>query len=263
MTATPAAPAPPTTTRRLSSGLSTTRAAFISAASTTTAVPCWSSWNTGIGSRSLSRRSTSKQRGAEMSSRLMPPNDGARRATVSTSSSTSVVSRQTGTASMSGEVLEQHRLALHDRQRGRGSDVAQAQHRRPVGDDGDRVGAGGVDVGELGVERDGPRDLGDAGRVRQRELGAAREGAAGPHLELAAAVVLEHRGRRIVARRGRAVTGRGDGQFGGHGSVSPHLGCFGDLETRSRVRPAMLPKCTSWGGRVWPQGLRTGVSRKT
>ena len=62
------------------------------------AVPCWSSWNTGMSSASTRRRSTSKQRGAEMSSRLMPPNAGAMRITVSTISSTSCVSRQTGTA---------------------------------------------------------------------------------------------------------------------------------------------------------------------
>ena len=41
--------------------------------STTTAVPCWSSWNTGISSSRFNRSSISKQRGALMSSRLMPP----------------------------------------------------------------------------------------------------------------------------------------------------------------------------------------------
>ena len=51
--------------------------ALSSAASTTTAVPCWSSWKTGMSSSAFSRSSISKQRGAEMSSRLMPPNAGA------------------------------------------------------------------------------------------------------------------------------------------------------------------------------------------
>ncbi len=51
--------------------------ALMSAASTTTAVPCWSSWNTGMSRRSLSVSSTSKQAGAAMSSRLIPPNTGA------------------------------------------------------------------------------------------------------------------------------------------------------------------------------------------
>ncbi len=52
-----------------------------------------------------SLRSTSKQRGAEMSSRLMPPNPGAMAATVATISSVSWVSRQIGQASMSANRL--------------------------------------------------------------------------------------------------------------------------------------------------------------
>ena len=72
--ATPAAPAPTTTTRTSSARLPTSFSAFTSAASTTIAVPCWSSWNTGMSSSARSRPSISKQRGAAMSSRLMPPN---------------------------------------------------------------------------------------------------------------------------------------------------------------------------------------------
>ena len=97
--ATPAAPAPETTTRRSPSVRPVSRAALRSAASTTIAVPCWSSWKTGMSSRSRSRSSISKQRGALMSSRLIPPKDGASRTTVSTISSTSVVSSAIGTAS--------------------------------------------------------------------------------------------------------------------------------------------------------------------
>ena len=72
-TATPAAPAPEITTRVDSGSRPVSFSALVSAASATTAVPCWSSWKTGMSSRSLSRSSISKQRGAEMSSRLMPP----------------------------------------------------------------------------------------------------------------------------------------------------------------------------------------------
>ena len=46
------------------------------------AVPCWSSWKTGMSSASRSRASISKHRGAEMSSRLMPPKTGAMSLTV-------------------------------------------------------------------------------------------------------------------------------------------------------------------------------------
>ena len=96
----PAAPPPDTTIRASGSFFSTQRNALVSAASTTMAVPCWSSWKTGMSSSSRSRRSTSKHRGAPMSSRLMPPNAGAMICTVRTISSVSCVSRQTGPASM-------------------------------------------------------------------------------------------------------------------------------------------------------------------
>ena len=100
-TAVPAAPAPESTIRTVAEVLaSTTFSALVSAATTTIAVPCWSSWNTGMSSRSRSRRSISKQRGAEMSSRLIPANTGAIAQIVSTIWSTSVVSSAIGNASI-------------------------------------------------------------------------------------------------------------------------------------------------------------------
>ncbi len=97
--ATPAAPTPENTTRTSSARVSTTRRAFRNAASTTIAVPRWSSWKTGMSSDSRSRRSISKQRGAEMSSRLIPPKPGETACTTATISSTSFVARQSGKAS--------------------------------------------------------------------------------------------------------------------------------------------------------------------
>ena len=67
-------------------------------ARTTIAVPCWSSWNTGMLRASLRRSSISKHLGAEMSSRLIPPKAGAMLITVLMISSVSCVSRQIGTA---------------------------------------------------------------------------------------------------------------------------------------------------------------------
>ena len=99
MTAIPAAPTPVTTTFTSSIRLPTTRSALRNAASTTTAVPCWSSWKTGMSSDARSRSSTSKQRGAEMSSRLMPPKPGAIASTAATIWSGSWVLRQIGHAS--------------------------------------------------------------------------------------------------------------------------------------------------------------------
>ena len=98
--AVPAAPAPERTTRHSVSSFSTTRSALVSAARTTIAVPCWSSWKTGMSRLSRSRRSISKQRGAAMSSRLMPPKPGAIISTALTISSVSWLARQIGQASM-------------------------------------------------------------------------------------------------------------------------------------------------------------------
>jgi hypothetical protein len=52
---------------------------FSTAAATMMAVPCWSSWNTGMRMRSRRVRSTSKHSGALMSSRLMAPEGGLER----------------------------------------------------------------------------------------------------------------------------------------------------------------------------------------
>ena len=87
-----AAPAPEQTRRTSSSDFPATRSPLVIAAATTMAVPCWSSWKTGMFIRARRRFSISKHSGALMSSRLMPPKVGSRRATASTKRSTSVVS---------------------------------------------------------------------------------------------------------------------------------------------------------------------------
>ena len=154
------------TTRRDSIGLPTIFSELKSAAITTTAVPCWSSWKTGMSSSSRRRSSISKQRGAEMSSRLMPPKVGAISSTVSMIFSGSLVSRADREGVDVGELLEEHRLALHHGHRGLGADVAEAEHGAAVGDDRDGVlldreleGLGAV-LGDLGA------DAGDARACR-------------------------------------------------------------------------------------------------
>ena len=108
--ATPAAPAPLITMRRLAKRRPSSLAALRRAANVTTAVPCWSSWKTGMSSSASSRRSISKQRGALMSSRLIPPNDGAIALTAAMMPSTSCVSRQIGIESTPPNCL--NRMAL-------------------------------------------------------------------------------------------------------------------------------------------------------
>ena len=83
-----AAPAPEATILTLAMSLPAIARAFWTAAPTMIAVPCWSSWKTGMAMRSRSCASTSKHSGALMSSRLMPPKVGSSAATTSTRRST-------------------------------------------------------------------------------------------------------------------------------------------------------------------------------
>jgi hypothetical protein len=68
------------------------------------------------------------------------------------------------------ELLEQQRLALHDRQRGLGPDVTEPQHGGAVGDDGDGVRLPRVVVDQRAVLRDGGADARDPRRVGQRQV---------------------------------------------------------------------------------------------
>ena len=191
--ATPAAPAPEITARRSPSARPVSFAALRRAARVTMAVPCWSSWKTGMSSRSWSLRSISKQRGAEMSSRLTPPKEGASRTTVSTISSTSGAVERDRHRVDAAELLEQDRLALHHRERGLRADVAETEHGRAVGHDSDHVRLPGVVVDEFRLLGDRAAHLRDAGRVREGQvvLVADRHGGLDGHL--AAAVQRESR----------------------------------------------------------------------
>ncbi|MCO5595358.1 hypothetical protein L7F22_049400 [Adiantum nelumboides] len=90
-----------------------------------------------------------------------------------------------------GEGLEQRRLALHHRQRRARADVAEAEHRGAVADDGDQPVRPGVAGGERGVGGDRSADVGDTGGVGDGEVAgvAQRGGQAGA--ELAALVRAE------------------------------------------------------------------------
>ena len=101
----PAAPAPAMTILQSESRFPATSQAFRSAAPEMIAVPCWSSWKTGMSSSFSSRDSTSKHSGALMSSRLMPPKVGAMRRTVSTRASTVGASTSMSKTSMPANFL--------------------------------------------------------------------------------------------------------------------------------------------------------------
>ena len=139
------------------------------------AVPCWSSWNTGIFMRSRSFASTSKHSGALMSSRLMPPNVGSSAATTSISWSRIVRGDLDVEHVDAGEFLEQDRLAFHHRLAGERADVAEPEHRGAVGDHRDEVGARGQFGGLRRIGGDRLAGGGDAGRIGERQVALVAE----------------------------------------------------------------------------------------
>ena len=166
-------------------------AALISAASVTTAVPCWSSWKTGMSSVAFRRSSISKQRGALMSSRLMPPKVG-EMCGDDLDDLVGVLGVQADRERVdAAELLEQDGLALHHGHRGLGADVAEAEDRGAVGDDGDRVALDRVLEGAVAVLVDRRADARDAGRVGAAEVVAGADRGLLRVLDLAADVHLE------------------------------------------------------------------------
>ena len=99
-----------------------------------------------------------------------------------------------------GELLEQDRLAFHDRLGRQRADIAKAKHGGAVGDDGDEIGAGGQRgrfrriVGDRGAGR------GHARRIGQREVALVGERLGRLDLELTRprqAVIGQRRGLEI------------------------------------------------------------------
>ena len=106
------------------------------------------------------------------------------------------------------ELLEQDSLALHDGQGGLGADIAQAQHSGAVGDDRNRVGLHGQQVGLLGHVVDGGAHAGHAGRVGAREVVAVTQRHLGVDFHLAADVAHEGLvGDRVGGHAGQRVNG--------------------------------------------------------
>ena len=108
----------------------TTFRALSRPASTMMAVPCWSSWKTGMSSSRSSVSSISKHSGLRMSSRLMPPKVGAIALHCGDDLLLGLGVDADGEGVHAAELFEQHALALHHGQGGFGADVAQAPARR-------------------------------------------------------------------------------------------------------------------------------------
>jgi hypothetical protein len=92
------------------SSLSTSFRAFISAASTTTAEPCWSSQKTGMSSSVWRRSTTVKELGLDTSSMLIAPKVGAAIFAMATMSSAFRASMQSGMAFTSPKFLKSRHL---------------------------------------------------------------------------------------------------------------------------------------------------------
>ena len=138
-----------------------------------------------------SRASISKQRGAEMSSRLIPPKPGAIARTAATISSTSRGGEADRKGVDSAELLEQHRLALHHRQRRLRPDVAEAEHRGAVGHDRHHVSLRGQRPDLVRIVGDRAADSCDPWGVGHREVVARLDRDLGDDLDLAAGVQQE------------------------------------------------------------------------
>ena len=84
-----------------------------------------------------------------------------------------------------GEFLEEAGLALHHRLGRQRADVAQAEHRRAVGDDADQVAAGSQRRRHAGIGDDGIAGRRHAGRIGQRQVALVGEPLGGRHRYLA------------------------------------------------------------------------------
>ena len=90
-----------------------------------------------------------------------------------------------------GELLEQHRLALHHRHGRPRADVAETEHGGPVGHDGDRAAPDRVLEGLVRVGVDHLAHARHAGRVRHRQVIAGLQRLLVANLDLAAEVQLQ------------------------------------------------------------------------
>jgi hypothetical protein len=169
-----------------------------------------------MSSISRNRRSISKQRGAEMSSRLMPPKTGAIALTIRMISSASFVSRQSGKASTPANSLNRIAFPFHHRQRASGADVAEPEDGAAVGHHGHRVALDRQVPDRVRVVRDRPRDARDARRIRHREIVTRLQRDARADLELASEVAEERAVRHRLHLDAGQRTHRGRDPFDVH-----------------------------------------------
>ena len=127
------------------------------------AVPCWSSWKTGI-CHPLAQPRLDLEAFRRLDVLEIDAAEGRLQRRDDVADVVDLVGVDLDVEDVDvGEFLEQDRLALHHRLGGEGPDIAEPEDGGAVGDDGDEVGAAGVD-----------------GRGRRIGLAIARQGAATP-----------------------------------------------------------------------------------
>ncbi len=221
----PAAPPPDTTIRTSAIFFSTQRRALVSAASTTIAVPCWSSWKTGM-SRLAAQPALDLEAARRRDVLEVDAAEPGRDHLDGLHDLVGVLGRQADRPGVDvGEPLEQRRLALHHRQRRARADVAQAEHGRAVGDDGDGVALDREAAYVVGVGRQRQADATHARRVGHRQVVAGPQRDLRPDLDLAADVEQEGAVADLVDLDARHHADRGDELLGvvGVGGRAGHV----------------------------------------
>ena len=164
------APAPLTTILTSPMSRPVRSSALIRPAVMMMAVPCWSSWKTGMSIASRRRCSMTKHCGALMSSRLMPPHVAPRKRTQLTNSSTSSVDTSRSMPSTSAKRLNRTALPSITGLEPSAPRLPRPSTAVPVGDDGDQIALGRVIVGQIGVLGDFETGMRHPGRIEQRQV---------------------------------------------------------------------------------------------
>ena len=110
------------------------------------------------------------------------------------------------------EAFEENRLAFHHGFGGERAEIAEAEDRGAVGNDGDHVAASGVVVGGRGIGGDRLDRNGDARRIGEREIALRRHRLGGDDLQLAGPPARVEQQRLLIGDRvalGGAVGGLG------------------------------------------------------
>ena len=153
------------------------------------------------------------------------------------------------------ELLEQQRLALHHGQRGERADVAEAEHRRAVGDDEDRVGLPGVAPRQRRVGGDRRRHPADARACRRARGPALSRTRTVGRTSILPRTVQRERGVVVVRRRCRSsmVSGvRGPGhrdvlrEWGAVGECGRARACGGVAQVRVWLPAGITRRARSW-----------------